>query len=593
MADDLLRIGYTPSFIPQSFDYTSRDYYAIRDHLIEVVKSRIPEWTGEDASDFGLALVEAFAYLGDLVSYYVDRAGNEAFLPTATRRQSVINIARSLGYVPSRAVAASGVAVFSSEPTYTGSAITVPKGTVINASISRENGTVDVVQFTTDSEISVANSGASTQVSITEGYIADTTTTANHGIVLGVSDGSADQEFELPFSPVAHGTLEVFVWDGASTYTLWNEVDHLIEYTAVDNAYETKLMGDGTVVLVFGDGITGRIPPVNQQISAKFRVGGGTRGNVPAGSITNIENSSLDVNLNVTNPQSTSGGADEESTFSIRENASQGFRANRRAVSKNDIEILASNVPGCYEASANAAVWSNISLAIAPNYDGSLNPGINLYEDCDYAWSSDTITVTKTGHGLTAGQAVYLDFTTGGATSKDGTYAVATTPDADTFTVTVTGSGASGKVTASFDVTSFATLKTTVKNTLERLMMMGTSLTVRSPLYPRVKITVSVNLVDTASQTFAKADIARILRDGPLSFERRGFGGDLTMADIISAIVMGTQYVTGVTVDDLFRKDSGNTTGVHATTAAWYEILTLDTAADLTINFNGTGINDQ
>ena len=229
MSDDLLRIGYGPSFIPQSFDYTSRDYYAIREHLIEVVKSRIPEWSGEDPADFGLALVEAFAYLGDLMSYYIDRAGNEAFLPTATRRQSVLNIARTLGYVPTRPIPATGTATFTTEVTYTGADISVPKGTVINASIKRENGYVDTVQFTTDAAITVADEGASTDVAITEGYIADSVSTSNHGVVVGISDGSPDQEFELPLSPVAHGSLEVYVSDGV-TWTLWNEVGHIIEF---------------------------------------------------------------------------------------------------------------------------------------------------------------------------------------------------------------------------------------------------------------------------------------------------------------------------------------------------------------------------
>ena len=529
MADDLLRIGYAPSFIPQSFDYTSRDYYAIREHLIEVVKTRIPEWTGEDPSDFGLALVEAMAYLGDLMSYYIDRAGNEAYLPTATRRQSVLNIARMLGYVPTRPVAATGEVTFSSEAAYDGSAISVPAGTLVNASITRDNGTTDIVQFTTDSAVSVPNTGGTINVAVTEGFMADTTATGNHGVVLGVSDGSQDQEYDLPYTPVAHGSLEVYVYDGVS-FTLWNEVGHLIEYSALDNVYETLLMADGTVAIRFGDGVNGRIPPITQQISAKFRVGGGTRGNVPAGTIVNIEDSGIDINVNVTNASSTFGGADEESTYSIRENAALGFRANRRAVSQTDIESLARGVENCYAASANASVWSNITLAVAPNYDASLTPG--------------------------------LDGTVG--------------------TDVITG-----------DPTSAQTdMKAAVKAALEPLMMMGSSLTMRDPEYAKVTLSLTVKLVDTTSQALALAQIKGILTDGPLSYERRGFGGSVTMGDIISAVILNTAYVTEVTVDDLYRNDSGFSSGVHDTQADWFEILVLDTDTDLTIDFDGTGISD-
>lgn len=93
------------SNIPISVDYTSRDYYALREDLIELVKSRVnagsgKQWSGEDPSDFGVALLEAFAYIGDLTNYYIDRIANESYLPTATQRKSILNLARLYGYVP-------------------------------------------------------------------------------------------------------------------------------------------------------------------------------------------------------------------------------------------------------------------------------------------------------------------------------------------------------------------------------------------------------------------------------------------------------------------------------------------------------------
>ncbi len=56
--------------------------------------------------------------------------------------------------------------------------------------------------------------------------------------------------------------------------------------------------------------------------------------------------------------------------------------------------------------------------------------------------SGTTATITQTAHGYAAGQAKYVNFTSGGATS--GVYAIATVPTADTFTVTVPAVGTSG-----------------------------------------------------------------------------------------------------------------------------------------------------
>lgn len=63
-----------------------------------------------------------------------------------------------------------------------------------------------------------------------------------------------------------------------------------------------------------------------------------------------------------------------------------------------------------------------------------------------YSQSGFTITVTMASHGMAVGQKVRLDFTSG--TSNDGTYTIATVPDASTFTVTDSVSATtSGNVT--------------------------------------------------------------------------------------------------------------------------------------------------
>ena len=93
------------SNIPTSVDYTSRDYYSLREDLINLVKARVNtnssrQWSGNDPADFGVALIEAFAYIGDITNYYIDRIANETYLPTATQRKSVLNLARVYGYTP-------------------------------------------------------------------------------------------------------------------------------------------------------------------------------------------------------------------------------------------------------------------------------------------------------------------------------------------------------------------------------------------------------------------------------------------------------------------------------------------------------------
>ena len=82
-------------------DYTSRDFAAIRAQLVGLAKGFMPEWeTVGEAPDFGTLLLELFAYMGDVMHFYIDRTASEAFLGTAIRRQSVLYIADMFGYKP-------------------------------------------------------------------------------------------------------------------------------------------------------------------------------------------------------------------------------------------------------------------------------------------------------------------------------------------------------------------------------------------------------------------------------------------------------------------------------------------------------------
>jgi hypothetical protein len=95
------------STTPVSVNYTGRDYAALREALIERVKDRTSNaWKGDDPNDFGLAIIEAFAYMGDLLNFYIDRVANESYLLTATQRESLLNLASMYGYTPSNYVSA-------------------------------------------------------------------------------------------------------------------------------------------------------------------------------------------------------------------------------------------------------------------------------------------------------------------------------------------------------------------------------------------------------------------------------------------------------------------------------------------------------
>ena len=82
------------------FDFASRDYENIRRDLLNRASLIAPEWTDRDPSDFGVLLVDLWAYMGDVLHYYIDRAAGEAFITTATQRESMLALASLFDYKP-------------------------------------------------------------------------------------------------------------------------------------------------------------------------------------------------------------------------------------------------------------------------------------------------------------------------------------------------------------------------------------------------------------------------------------------------------------------------------------------------------------
>jgi uncharacterized phage protein gp47/JayE len=71
-----------------------------------------PYWTARNTSDYGIAILAMWAYVADILTFYQERAANEAFLRTAVQPESVTALAALLGYKPSPGVAAEAELVF-------------------------------------------------------------------------------------------------------------------------------------------------------------------------------------------------------------------------------------------------------------------------------------------------------------------------------------------------------------------------------------------------------------------------------------------------------------------------------------------------
>jgi hypothetical protein len=79
-------------------DGTARDFWALRQALLDFASGRNPKWQDRLAADVGVMLVEVMAALGDELAYYQDRVARETQFDWASQRRSVRRHVRLVDY---------------------------------------------------------------------------------------------------------------------------------------------------------------------------------------------------------------------------------------------------------------------------------------------------------------------------------------------------------------------------------------------------------------------------------------------------------------------------------------------------------------
>lgn len=390
----------------QVIDYLARDYNSFRKALLDLIPAKLPEWTDRSEADFGVTLLELVSYMADILSYYQDRAANESFLSTAQDRASVIQHLRLIGYEMAGATAAT-----TQLSLIVGNArddvIEVRKGDQFATRSSKEQRSV-TFEYTDDKPLVIdlsrlpLNSAATPEgaprrnfketgavIPVREGR-------SIAGEVVGVSDGTPNQRFQLSRPRVLRDSIELttqtttpsppwrlrkslvfsgraFTPEQLAALEYQERISSTLAFSRApdaDFAIETDL--DEITTIVLGDGEYGLIPAAGVALIASYRVGGGTVGNVGAGQITVISNAPQLQLLGATvvNRAPASGGAERESIDHAVKFTPTVFTSMNRAVTARDYEAQARLFPGVSKARAEATNWNAVRLYVAPTGGG-------------------------------------------------------------------------------------------------------------------------------------------------------------------------------------------------------------------------------
>ena len=78
---------------------TNRDFSSIKQDLIDYAKVYYPDtYKDFNEASFGALMLDMVAYVGDMLSFYIDYQTNESFLDSAIETKNIIKLAKQLGY---------------------------------------------------------------------------------------------------------------------------------------------------------------------------------------------------------------------------------------------------------------------------------------------------------------------------------------------------------------------------------------------------------------------------------------------------------------------------------------------------------------
>ena len=285
--------------IKKDISYLGKDFNQFRKNLIDFAQQYFPTtYTDFNQAGPGSLFLEMSAYVGDVLSYYMDINLRESLLDQATERTNIFDIAKNLGYTPKNAVPAYvSLDVYQLVPAIgTGAnvrpdfdyALSVKSGmrvTSINSnSVFR---TVDSVDFSFSSsfdptEITVYESNPSTklptyyllkkQIMAVSGDVKTasftfTTPTAYDRIVLpesniieiiSVKETDGDNWYEVPY--LAQDTIfeetPNLLENDPDFYQYRSSSPSLLKLKKTSKRFISRLRSDGRLELQFGAGIS-------------------------------------------------------------------------------------------------------------------------------------------------------------------------------------------------------------------------------------------------------------------------------------------------------------------------------------------------
>ena len=280
--------------------YINRDFSTLRENLVQYSRTYFPN-TYNDFSETstGMLFMEMAAYVGDVLSFYLDNQIQETFIQKARQTTNLYALAYSMGYVPKvTTVATVDLDFFQQVPSKLSAsmyvpdfdyALVIPENTQISSNVDSTMNFIieDAVDFQSSSSLDPTETSIYQISGVNPTYfllkkkrkaisatVRSQTFTFNQSIkfdtrdlisgniigVLDVIDSDGNIWYEVPNlaqENVFNSIRNTNVND--PNYSIDTEVPYLLELKSVQRRFVTRFLNENTLQLQFGAGSTRNI----------------------------------------------------------------------------------------------------------------------------------------------------------------------------------------------------------------------------------------------------------------------------------------------------------------------------------------------
>ena len=311
---------------------TELDFADIKTSLRTYLASQT-EFTDYDFTGSALnTLLDVLAYNTHYNAVLANMQANEMFIDTAIKRNSVVSLAKMLGYTPrSRTSAKAYVNIDVPKVNTVGSQLSIDSTVKFTASI---NGTV--YTFNVNEEQTATVSGgifSFTDVELIEGVGLSNAFTITSDLTQG--------PLVIPVDTLDTTTIEVVVQNsvGDVTTTTWNKTSTIVDITGTSKVFWVEENLDGKYQIVFGDGVIGKALTVGNIVTVSYYASKGPDANgAQTFSLSGTVNGETTATVTTVTPAA--GGQEKESIDSVRFNAPKYNATRNRAVTSEDYRSL-------------------------------------------------------------------------------------------------------------------------------------------------------------------------------------------------------------------------------------------------------------